>query len=51
MKKNKILYSIPLILVIYLMLTNAIFQFSNPSITTTEAFLHLPKTLILDFTK
>jgi hypothetical protein len=30
--------------------TNAIFQLSNPEVTQTQALLHLPRTVTLDFT-
>lgn len=29
--------------------TNAVFQFSHPEVTQTQALLHLPRTVILDF--
>lgn len=34
---------------LWLMVTNAIFQLSNPEVTQTQALLHLPKTIMLDF--
>lgn len=46
-KRNLVIFI--LVCILWLGVTNAIYQFKNPEKTETEAFLHIPKSILLDF--
>lgn len=43
------LIALLLLLVLWTGITSTIYRFSNPSKTQVEAFLHIPKSFVLDF--
>jgi len=50
MKKIKpILNLLIIVLVLWVVITNIIMTFKNPEMTQTQLFLHLPKTVLLNF--
>lgn len=46
---QRFLLTVVIMTMLWLMVTNAIFQLSTPMVTQTEAFLHIPRTVMLDF--
>ena len=49
--KKKILVSLMFIVMLWIVVTNVIMTFRNPQMTQTQLFLHIPKTVILNFDK
>lgn len=47
--KKKILTAILMVVSLWIVITNTIMTFRNPQMTQTQLFLHIPKTIILNF--
>jgi hypothetical protein len=49
LNKNNVLVICSFVIMLWFMLTNAIQAISCPNMTQTELFLHIPKTMLLNW--